>query len=181
MMIFAIIVFVLIIVFISQYNLLIKNRMLVQEAKSGIDVQLKRRYDLIPKLVDTVQGYKEYEGSLLNNIAKIRTSLVESKDIKENIANENELSRSLKNIFAVAENYPDLKANQNFLQLQQTVSEIEDQIQMARRYYNGTVRDYNVSLQVVPSNLVGSMFNFKEESFFDIEYATQRNSPDVKF
>ncbi len=181
MMIFAIIFLVLGIFFIIQYNLLIKNRMLVQEAKSGIDVQLKRRYDLIPKLVDTVQGYKEYEGSLLKNIAKIRTSLLESKDIKENISNENELSRSLKNIFAVAENYPDLKANQNFLQLQSSLSEIEDQLQMARRYYNGTVRDYNVSTQVFPSNIVANLFNFKEESFFDIEYATQRPSPDIKF
>lgn len=180
MAIFTLIILILIIFFVIQYNGLIKSKMLVQEAKSGIDVQLKRRHDLIPKLVDAVKGYKDYEGAVLENITNLRSNLEKIKDINEKASGENELSRSIKGIFAVAENYPDLKSNENFLQLQQAISEVEDQIQMSRRYYNGTVRDYNVMLEVIPSNIVAKFFRFNPEEFFDIEYATQRQSPDVK-
>lgn len=172
---------VLAVITISIFNRLIRYRFLVREAFSGIDVQLKRRHDLIPRIVDTVKGYTQYESKLLENITSIRSQLVSVSAVKDKSKIENELSQTLKSIFALAENYPDLKANQSFLDLQKTISEIEDQIQMARRYYNGTVRDYNIIVASFPGNLVASSFNFKAEEFFEIEYATERQVPDVDF
>jgi LemA protein len=172
---------VLSVISISLFNRLIRLRFLVREAFSGIDVQLKRRHDLIPKIVDTVKGYTQYESKLLENITAIRSGIVSANAVKEKGRIENDLSQALKSIFALAEAYPDLKANQSFLELQKTVSEIEDQIQLARRYYNGTVRDYNIMVESFPSNLVASAFNFKPGEFFEIEYATERQVPDVNF
>jgi len=166
---------------VSSYNNLIRGRLLVKEAFSGIDVQLKRRYDLIPKIVDTVKGYAQHEKTLFEKVANMRAQMVSGASLAERAKVETELSGALKSIFALAEAYPELKANQNFIQLQSTLSEIEDQIQMSRRYYNGTVRDYNLQCQQVPSNFIANSFGFALEQFFELEYATQRQAPDVKF
>ncbi|MDD5347852.1 MAG: LemA family protein [Candidatus Omnitrophica bacterium] len=163
------------------YNGLVRNRLLVKEASSGIDVQLKRRWDLIPKVVDTVKGYAQHEKSLMEKVTSMRSQMVSGASLADRGKAETELSATLKSIFALAEAYPDLKANRNFIQLQTTLSEIEDQIQMSRRYYNGTVRDYNMMCQQFPSGLVAGAFGFRPEPFFELEYATQRQSPDVKF
>ena len=163
------------------FNQLIRYKMLVREALSGIDVQLKRRHDLIPKIVDVVKGYVQYERTLLEKVTTIRSQASNPLDIKEKGRLENGLSTALKSLFALKEAYPDLKANSNFSNLQATISEIEDQIQMARRYYNGTVRNYNVSIETFPGNLLAGAFKFKPSDFFEIEYSTERKSPDIEF
>ncbi len=163
------------------YNQLVRQKNLMKEAESGIDVQLKRRHDLIPNLIETVKGYQRHEKTTLEEVVKLRTQLQCPVPMKDRPGLESQLSRSLKTIFALAESYPDLKANQNFLDLQKNLVEIEDQIQMARRYYNGTVRDYNVAVQQFPGNIVADKFGFKPAEFFEIEYATERKTPDVKF
>jgi len=162
------------------FNRFIRLRALMQEAWSGVDVQLKRRHDLIPAIVDTVKGYAHYEKNLMEEITRMRGSMMTAMSVKEKGAAENGLSQTLKSIFAVAENYPDLKANQNFLNLQKTLVDTEDQIQMARRYYNGTTRNYNILAESFPSNLIARAFNFKGADYFEIEYATERKVPDVK-
>ncbi|MBN3038064.1 MAG: LemA family protein [Candidatus Omnitrophica bacterium] len=169
------------VVFVGIYNRFIRLSNLTKEAWSGIDVQLKRRYDLIPKIVDTVKGYAEHEKNLLEEVTSIRSRLLQMNGAGEKGNVENHLSHTLKSIFALAENYPDLKANQGFLELQKMISEVEDQIQMARRYYNGTVRDYNICVEAFPSNLIANLLNYKPRDFFEIEYATERKSPDVRF
>ena len=176
--IITLIVLVLVGVFI--FNKFVRYKMLVREAWSGIDVQLKRRYNLIPQIVEVVKGYRDYEQKLLEDVTKLRSEGINATAIKEKGAVENKLSQSLKSIFAVAENYPELKANQNFLELQKTLSLVEDQIQLARRYYNGTVRNYNILAESFPSNLLALFFKFKPFDYFEIEYATERKIPDVK-
>lgn len=178
-----IIVLILILVFwfISIYNLFIKGKNLIKEAFSGIDVQLKRRYDLIPNLLETVKGYASHEKELFEKIADLRSRSISSSNIQEKANTESQLSGMLKNLFAVAEAYPELKANQNFLDLQKQLSEIEDQIQLARRYYNGTVRNYNTRVESIPSNFVANIFGFKEEEFFEVELATEKENPKIKF
>lgn len=163
------------------YNLLIRLRNLVNEAYSGIDVQFKRRHDLIPNLIETIKGYQRHERSTLEELTKLRTRLTEKHPLEETSALETNFSRTLKGIFAIAENYPELKADKNFLALQNTLTEIEDHLQMARRYYNGTVRNYNIAVQAFPGNVVAGMFKFSPLKFFEIEYATERQTPDVKF
>jgi LemA protein len=163
------------------FNRLTRYRYLVREAWSGIDVQLKRRHDLIPNIVEAVKGYERYERSLLPDIAKVRAQLGSARSVREKGEVENDLSRSLKGVFALVEAYPDLKANQSFLDLQRNLTEIEDQIQLARRYYNGTVREYNILVESFPGNLAASLFHFTRADFFEIEYATERQTPDVKF
>jgi len=163
------------------FNRLVRRRFFVAEAQSGMDVQLKRRHDLLPKLVEVVKGYSAYESTLMKNVTEIRSRLEGAQAIKDKGKIENEVSAVFKNIFALAENYPDLKANQNFLDLQKTISEVEDQIQLSRRYYNGTVRDYNIMRETFPSSLVSAAFNFKPEEFFEFEYATERQYPELDF
>lgn len=166
---------------IIMFNRLVKLRAFVREALSGIDVQLKRRHDLIPKLVDAVKGYSQYERNLFQEVTSIRTRISGARSIREKGEAENGLSRALKDIFALAEAYPDLKANQNFLDLQKNISEVEDEIQLARRYYNGTVRNYNIMIESFPSNFIARAFKFEPAEFFEIEYATERKEPDLKF
>ena len=163
------------------FNSLIRQKMLMKEAWSGIDVQLKRRRDLIPNVVETVKGYMGYEKGLLKEVTEIRSKIDQAATVKEKGAQENNLSRTLKSIFALAEAYPDLKANNSFLGLQKNLAEIEDQIQLARRYYNGTARNYNIAVQSFPGNIVAGLFHFAPSEFFEIEYATERQVPDVKF
>jgi len=163
------------------YNRLIRYRFFVKEAWSDIDVQLKRRHDLIPNLVETVKGYAKYEQGVFEKVTALRNEIVNSKNNKNNPQLENNLSQGLKSIFAIAENYPDLKANISFIDLQKNISNVEDNLQLARRYYNGTVRDYNVSIQTSPNNIVANIFHFEPAQFFEIEYATERKSPDIEF
>jgi len=163
------------------FNRLVKARNLMDEAWSGIDVQLKRRHDLIPNLVETVKEYSGHERGVFDNIARLRSEIMTVDGPRTDTNAENELSRQLKTLFAVAEAYPDLKASGNFLDLQKSLSEIEDEIQYARRYYNGTVRDYNILVQKFPNNLLAERLGFQREDFFEIEYATERKAPEVDF
>ena len=163
------------------FNRIIQFKNMMDKAASGIDVQLKRRHDLIPNLVETVKGYQGHERGTLEAIVKLRTQLMCPVPMKDRGPLENDLSRSLKSIFALAEQYLDLKANTNFLNLQNNLVEIEDQIQMSRRYYNGSVREYNIGIQSFPASLIAGPLNFKRSEFFELEYATERKTPDVKF
>ena len=162
------------------YNSFVKQKNLIKEAWSGIDVQLKRRYNLIPNLVEAVKGYSKHEKELFENIASIRSKTIKLDNIIEKAKSESELSGKIKNLYAVAEGYPDLKASQNFLDLQRQLSEIEEQIQYARRYYNGTVRDYNINVESFPSNILAAIFGFKQEQFFEITLASEKDLPEVK-
>jgi len=170
MIIFWIVLAVLIVGGIAVYNGLIRSRNRVDEAWSDIEVQLKRRYDLIPNLVETVKGYAKQESSVLENVTKMRNLAMNAgADMKERLKDENMLSGALKSLFAVSENYPDLKSNTNFMQMQRDLTDTEDKIQAARRFYNGTVRDFNTKLQVFPTNLFASMMGFSAREFFDID------------
>jgi len=172
----------LILAVISIYNRLIQLRMRAQEAMSDIDVQLKRRFDLIPNLIETVKGYMKHERTVLENVTQARAKLTGTtgNPLERNDA-ENALSNTLKTLFAVAENYPDLKANTNFLQLQQELSDTEDKIQAARRFYNTNVRDLNIAIQTFPSNILANLFGFKEEKFFEVESEAEKEAVKVKF
>jgi len=160
---------------IYYYNKFIKLKNQVDESWSGIDVQLKRRYDLIPNLVETVKGYAKHEKETLENVIKARNMAKNATNVEEKAQAENMLTGALKTIFALAENYPDLKANENFLNLQNTLNEIEDNIQNARRYYNAVVRDYNILCESFPSVIIANMFNFKKREFFEIEEKEREN------
>ena len=172
---------VIIVIGIAIYNKLVRLKNLVEEGWSGIDVQLKRRANLIPNLIETVKGYMGHERDLLSKVTELRAQSMSARDVAEKGQLEGLLSRSLANVFAVAEGYPDLKANQNFLDLQTQLSEIEEQIQLARRYYNGTVRNMNIQVESFPSNIVAGMFNFTQAEFFEIEDPADRAVPEVKF
>ncbi len=176
-----IVVGLLVVFFIAIYNKLVRLKNLVEEGWSGIDVQLKRRANLIPNLIETVKGYMGHERELLTKVTELRAQSMSARDVGEKGRLEGLLSRSLANVFAVAEGYPDLKANQNFLDLQNQLSDIEDQIQLARRYYNGTVRNLNIKVESFPSNIVAGMFNFIKAEFFEIEDDADRAVPSVQF
>jgi LemA protein len=176
-----IIVGLLVVFFVAIYNKLVRLKNLVEEGWSGIDVQLKRRANLIPNLIETVKGYMGHERELLAKVTELRAQSMSAQDVGEKGRLEGLLSRSLANVFAVAEGYPDLKANQNFLDLQNQLSDIEDQIQLARRYYNGTVRNLNIKVESFPSNIVAGMFNFVKAEFFEIEDQADRAVPSVQF
>lgn len=173
---------VLVLWLIATYNGLVRLRMRVREAWSDIDVQLKRRYNLIPNLVESVKGYMGHEREVLENVTKARTAAIGNHGSPEEQAKtENMLSGALKTLFAVAENYPDLKANQNFLELQRELTDTEDKIQASRRFYNGNVRDYNTKIQVFPNNVVAGPLGFKMETFFQIENEQERENIKVSF
>jgi LemA protein len=174
----------LIIVIISMYNGLIRLKNRVDEAWSDIDVQLKRRYDLIPNLIETVKGYASHERETLEKVVQARNSamsLQNSPDVEKKLEAENALSSTLKSIFALSESYPDLKANENFLELQRELSDTENKIQASRRFYNGNVRDFNTKLQVFPTNIIAKQLGFSSRSFFEIEDAAQRENIKVSF
>lgn len=178
--IFAIILLLVIAVIIT-YNRLVKARNRVDEAWSGIEVQLKRRHDLIPNLVETVKGYSHHERQLLEDIASLRGRAMSTDTLADHGSTEVDLSRQLKTLFAVAEAYPDLKADKNFRDLQRSLVEIEDQIQFARRYFNGSVRDLNILVQSFPNNLIAGPLGFRSRDFFEIELATERQAPEMDF
>lgn len=174
---------VVIVVFwlIAVYNGLIKLKNRTDEAWSDIDVQLKRRYDLIPNLVSAVQGYAQHEKELFEKITQARTAAMGAQAPGEKAQAENMLSGVLKSLFAVAENYPDLKANANFLELQRELSDTENKIQAARRFYNGNVRDFNTKIQVFPNNLVAGTLNFNQKDFFELKDEAAKEPVKVEF
>ncbi|MGB9731245.1 MULTISPECIES: LemA family protein [Calditerrivibrio] len=157
------------------YNKFVSLRNMVEEAFSSIDVQLKRRYDLIPNLVETVKGYAKHEHSTLENVVKLRNLAQSSENITDKIKNENMLTSALRSVFAIAESYPDLKANENFLSLQASLNEIENNIQSARRYYNAVVKEYNTLCESFPSVFIARMFHFGRKEFFAIDEDEKKN------
>ncbi len=168
----------------SIYNGLVTLRVRVDEAWSDITVQLKRRLDLIPNLVETVKGYAKHESGVFEAVTAARANALNAKGVKETAAAENQFEGALKSLFAVAEAYPDLKASQNFTELQQELVDTEDKIQASRRFYNGGVRDLNTKIQVFPSNVVAGMFGFKSRDFYELDEAEQKAAEqpvDVKF
>jgi len=165
---------------VGVYNRMIRNRNLVDEAWSGIDVQLKRRSNLVNNIVETVKGYASHEKEVFERVTEARARTNSAGTVQERASAENALTGALKTLFAVAENYPELKANTNFLQLQQTLSDLENEIQMARRYYNGSVRDYNNTIQVFPNSFLASMFNFNSREYFEADEGA-RVVPKVSF
>ena len=173
-------VFVLVIITgIVIYNGLIQVRNLAQEGWSGIDVQLKRRADLIPNLLEAVKGYMGHEKTVLENVTASRAQAMQAANPTDRAQAEGVLSGALGKLMMVAENYPDLKANQNFLELQKSLSDTEDHIQLARRYYNGAVRNLNIKVQSFPGNLVAGMFGFRPMSYFELENPADKNAPKV--
>ena len=179
--VFGVILFILAVLIISFYNKLVRLKNMAEEGWSGIDVQLKKRYDLIPNLVETVKGYATHEKEVFENVASTRSMGINAATVKEQGQAENMITQALGRLFAVAENYPDLKANQNFMELQRELSKVENDIQLARRYYNGTVRENNISVESFPSNLVASSFSFKKFDFFELENNQERETPSVNF
>ena len=163
------IIAVLIIWAIAIYNGLIRLKNRVDEAWSDIDVQLKRRYDLIPNLVNTVKGYASHEKEVFEKVTEARTRAMGAQSAGDKAQAENMLSQTLKSLFAVAEAYPDLKANQNFLELQRELTDTEDKVQASRRFYNGNVRDFNTKIQVFPNNVFAGMLGFSAREFFEAE------------
>lgn len=163
------------------YNGLVKLKNRAKEAWADIDVQLKRRYNLIPNLVETVKGYASHEREVFQKVTEARTRAMGAQSVKEKQEAENVLSGTLKTLFAVSEGYPDLKASQNFLELQRELRDTEDKVQAARRFYNGNVRDLNIKIESFPANLIVSMFGFKKMDLFELTEAEERAVPKVQF
>lgn len=179
-----IVIGILVLLFLSVvviYNSLVRRRNRVREAWADIDVQLKRRHNLIPNLVEAVKGYAKHEEGVLTKVTNARAQAMGAQDPKEKQEKENMLTDTLKTLFAVSENYPDLKASVNFLDLQRELADAENKIQAARRFYNSNVRDYNTAIQKFPANLLAGTFKFKEEVLFKIEIETEREVPKVDF
>lgn len=167
------------------YNGLVKSNIRVDEAWSDITVQLKRRFDLIPNLINTVKGYAKHEKEVFENVTKARSAVLtaaDKGDIKGTAEADNQFTSALKSLFAVAENYPELKANENFKHLQEELVDTEDKIQASRRFYNGSARDLNTKIMVFPTNLIAGMLGFKKREFFEVEdQASVESAPEVKF
>jgi LemA protein len=184
MTIALVILIVLVLAIILIYNGLVRSKVRVDEAWSDITVQMKRRFDLIPNLIDTVKGYAKHEKELFENVTKARTQAMNAKGVADTAKAENQFQETLKSLFAVAENYPDLKANENFQHLQAELVDTEDKIQAARRFYNGAARDLNIKIKTVPTNIFANLFGFKEREFFEVdegEAAAVSKPVDVEF
>jgi LemA protein len=166
---------------IGVFNRLVRLRNLAREGWSGIDVQLKRRTDLVPNLVEAVKGYAAHERGVFEEVTAMRASSIAASNVNAQASAEQGLQSSLGKLFAVAEAYPELKADKNFLALQQQLAEIEDQLQMARRYYNGTVRNLNIVIQSFPTNVLAGTFGFREQPFFELDDRSQAAVPGVSF
>ncbi|WP_103863404.1 LemA family protein [Aquimarina sp. I32.4] len=166
---------------ISIYNGLVNKKNTMQEGWSSIDVFLKKRNDLIPNLLETVKGYATHEKELFENVTKSRNLVQNANTVSDQGSAENALKNSMMNLFAISENYPDLKANQNFIEMQNELSALEEEIEMARRYYNGTVKDNNIAIESFPSNIISNMFNFEKGIFFEIKDASEREPVKVSF
>lgn len=184
MTVFLILLAVLILIafyFMGAYNKLVALKNKVMEGWSSIDVMLKKRNDLIPNLVEIVKGYAKHESETLENVTKARTQSMSASTVQEQQAAEQNMNRAMMNLFAVAEQYPDLKANTNFLELQRELSGVEEGIEKSRRYYNGTVRDNNIAVESFPSNIIAGMFKFEKAEFFELENEAERAVPQIKF
>ncbi len=179
-MIILIVIIVLAIILIAMYNRLVVLRTQVDNAWSQIDVQLKRRYDLIPNLVETVKGYAAHEKGVFEKVAELRSRAMSAGSVKESADANNMLSATLKSLFAVAENYPQLKANENFMRLQEELAATENKIAFSRQFYNDVVMSYNVTIAKIPTNIIASVFNFKGREFFAAPEA-EREAVKVKF
>jgi LemA protein len=180
----TILLFLLFLWIVFSYNRLVVLRNRAKEAFSDIDVQLKRRYDLIPNLVETVKGYAAHEKEVFEKVTEARARAIgarESGNLKKIAEAENYLSQTLKTLFAVAERYPNLKASQNFLELQRELRDAEDKIMYARRFYNANVRDLNIAIESFPTNIIASIFGFKKMDLFEISAPEEREAPKVKF
>lgn len=176
-----IIVAIVLVGIIAIFNRLVGLKNRTDEAWSDIDVQLKRRYDLIPNLVETVKGYAKHEKELFEKVTAARAEAMKSKGLADKAKAENQITEALKSVFAVAENYPNLKANENFVELQKEVTDTEDKIQAARRFYNGNVRDLNIAIESFPSNIIAGMFGYKKRELFELEDVGERKNVKVKF
>ncbi len=165
----------------ATYNSLVRRKNIVAEAWSGIEAQLKRRADLIPNLVESVKGYATHERATFDELARLRSTSQGTQDVAARAQTEQAITAAIGRIMAVAEAYPQLRASENFQSLQKDLATIEDEIQLARRYYNGAVRDYNVTIEQVPSNIIANAFAFKKAEFFQIENAADRAVPKVSF
>jgi LemA protein len=166
---------------IGVFNSLIRLKNRVREAWSDIDVQLKRRYDLIPNLIEAVKGYMTHEANVFEKVTEARAKAISATGTAEKAQAENALSGALKTLFAVSENYPQLRASENFSKLQEELSDTENKIQASRRFYNGNARDFNIKQETFPSNIIATLFGFKKAEFFEIEEAGERKAPEVKF
>lgn len=175
------VVVVLVFALINIYNALVRLKNKVDEGWSDIDTQLKRRYDLIPNMVETVKGYAKHEKGTLEEVTKARNMAMSATTPQGKAEAENMLAGTLKTLFAVVENYPELKANQNFMDLQATLKEVEEHIQLSRRYYNATVRDFNTKIEVFPNNVFAGMFGFSKRQFFEVGSAAEREAVKVNF
>lgn len=180
-LIFLVILAVLIFVSVGIYNGLVKLKNSSEQAWSDVDVQLKRRYDLVPNLVETVKGYASHEKETFEKVVQARNQAMQATSPGDKAQAENFLQSTLKSLFALAEAYPELKANQNFIELQTELANIEEQIQLARRYYNAVVRDLNIKIESVPSNVVATIFNFQKREYFELESSEERKAPEVSF
>ena len=174
---------VLVVVFwgIGVYNGLIRLRNMKDEGWSGIDVQLKRRHDLVGNLVNSVKGYMAHEKDVLEEIARMRSVAQNAAGVAQSAQAEGQLSQALGRLFAVMENYPQLRANENVMQLQNTLTSLEDEIQLARRYYNGTVREYNTRTEVFPASIIARQYGFQKAEFFELDSVAEREVPQVSF
>jgi len=177
----AIIVIVAVLVLLAMYNKLVRLRMQVKNAWSQIDIQLKRRYDLIPNLVETVKGYAAHERNTLEQVVQARQQAIDVRGVREQAQAENMLTGALRQLFALSESYPDLKANQNFLRLQEELTGTENKIGFARQYYNNTAENYNSAIQIFPAVLFAGMLGFEPVEFFELETPQDRNVPKVQF
>lgn len=181
MLILLIVIAVLVVAFIVIYNGLVRLKVQCDNAWADIDVQLKRRYDLIPNVVETVKGYAAHEKGTLEGVIAARNQAMSAQGPAEKAGAENVLTGALRQLFALAESYPQLRAVESFTQLQQTLNQIEDTVQNARRYYNAVVRDFNTKIAQFPSNIIAGMFNFKAREFFEISAPAEREVPKVSF
>ncbi len=181
MMILWVVLIVLVLWLAAMYNRLVTANVRTDEAWSDIDVQLKRRYDLIPNLVETVKGYAKHEKSVFDDVTQARAEALGAKSISDKSKAEAGLAGALKSVFAVAEAYPELKANENFNSLQSELTDTEDKIQAARRFYNSNVRDLNITIQVFPTNIFANMFGFKKRVLFELDEAAAKEPVKVEF
>lgn len=180
-LVIVIIAVVVVLYFVGVYNKFVRKRSMMDEGWSGIDVQLKKRHDLIPNLVETVKGYAKHEQETLNQVIEARNSALKAEGVKAQTAAENQLNSALANVFALSEAYPDLKASTNFIQLQQELSAIEGDVEKARRYYNATVRENNIMVESFPSNLIANAMGFQLGEYFELENISERAAPQIKF
>jgi LemA protein len=180
-LVIVIIAVVVVLYFVGVYNKFVRKRSMMDEGWSGIDVQLKKRHDLIPNLVETVKGYAKHEQETLNRVIEARNSALKAEGVKAQTVAENQLNSALANVFALSEAYPDLKANTNFIQLQQELSAIEGDVEKARRYYNATVRENNIMVESFPSNLIANAMGFQLDEYFELENISERAAPQIKF